>query len=130
MGLKFFHKLIWSPCQEQKKVRKLNSSRWYEVRSQFSAFFSENPFFLKNNARIQIFQKLAIHTLNQNAIFSPNFSPKIFLKSRNRSQTGLPDGIFQNQKFQFGYILEGLGTDEVDISFGHLEYIAAIWYIL
>jgi hypothetical protein len=28
---------------------------------------------------------------------------------------GLPDGIFSNQKFQFGYILEGLGMEKFGI---------------
>jgi hypothetical protein len=43
---------------------------------------------------------------------------------------GLPDGLFANQKFQFGYILDGLGVDNVGIIYGHLEYLKAIWYIL
>jgi hypothetical protein len=30
-------------------------------------------------------------------------------------QTGLPDGIFSNQKFQFGQMLEGLGVKKVGI---------------
>jgi hypothetical protein len=34
----------------------------------------------------------------------------------------LPDGTFSNQKFQFGYILEGLEVENV--------YFMAIWYIL
>jgi hypothetical protein len=32
---------------------------------------------------------------------------------------GLPDGIFSDQ---FGYILEGLGKENVGIIYGHLEY--------
>jgi predicted membrane-bound spermidine synthase len=43
---------------------------------------------------------------------------------------GLPDGIFSNQKSQFGQILEGLGMEKTGILYGYLEYIAAIWYIL
>jgi hypothetical protein len=42
---------------------------------------------------------------------------------------GLPDGIFSNQKSQFGQILEGLGMKKDGIFFGHLKYITAIWYI-
>jgi hypothetical protein len=35
---------------------------------------------------------------------------------------GLPDGIFANPKSQFGYILEGLGMENVGIVYDHLEY--------
>jgi hypothetical protein len=31
-------------------------------------------------------------------------------------EAGLPDGIFSYQKSQFGYILEGLGMENVGIS--------------
>jgi uncharacterized membrane protein len=40
---------------------------------------------------------------------------------------GLPDGIFAYQKFQFGYILEGLGMEIVGIFYGNST---AIWFIL
>jgi hypothetical protein len=43
---------------------------------------------------------------------------------------GLPDGIFSNQKFRFGSILEGLAMEDVDMLFGHLVYFTAIWYIV
>jgi hypothetical protein len=36
--------------------------------------------------------------------------------------TGLPDGLFSNQKSQFGKILDGLRLENVDIFNGHLEY--------
>jgi hypothetical protein len=39
---------------------------------------------------------------------------------------GLPDGIFSNQKCQFGVILEGLGMEKVGIFLGHLEYVMGI----
>jgi hypothetical protein len=42
----------------------------------------------------------------------------------------VPDGIFSNQKSQFGQILEGLAMEDVDIFYGHLVYFTAIWYIL
>jgi hypothetical protein len=42
----------------------------------------------------------------------------------------LPDGIFSNQKSQFGSILEGLGMVKVGIFFGSLEFIMDIWYML
>jgi hypothetical protein len=35
--------------------------------------------------------------------------------------TGLPEGLFSNQKYQFWYILEGLGLKK-------LVYFLAIWY--
>jgi hypothetical protein len=37
----------------------------------------------------------------------------------------LPDGLFSYQKSQFGYILEGLGVENVDIFYDHLEYFTA-----
>jgi hypothetical protein len=44
--------------------------------------------------------------------------------------TGLPDGIFSNQKSKFEYILEGLAIEKVAIFYGHLVSFTAIWYIL
>jgi hypothetical protein len=43
---------------------------------------------------------------------------------------GLPDGIFSNQKYHFGLILEGLAMEDVGIFYGHLVYITVILYIL
>jgi hypothetical protein len=43
---------------------------------------------------------------------------------------GLPDGKFQNQKSQFGQILEGLAIKDVGIFYGRLVYFTAICYIL
>jgi hypothetical protein len=37
---------------------------------------------------------------------------------------------FQNQKYQFGYILEGLRLENVNIFYGNLEYFIDIWDIL
>jgi hypothetical protein len=42
----------------------------------------------------------------------------------------MPDGIFSNQKFQFGKILEGLVLADIRTFYGHLVYFVAIWYIL
>jgi hypothetical protein len=42
----------------------------------------------------------------------------------------LPDGIFSNQKSQFGYILKGLRIENVGVVYGNLEYFTAIGYIL
>jgi hypothetical protein len=42
----------------------------------------------------------------------------------------LPDGLLSYQKSQFGYILEGLGMENVGIFYDYLEYLTAIWYIL
>jgi hypothetical protein len=51
----------------------------------------------------------------------------------NKSPAGLPDGLFSNQKYQFGLILEGLRMENVDIYigifYGHLGYFMTIWYI-
>jgi hypothetical protein len=35
-------------------------------------------------------------------------------------EPGLPDGLFSNQKSQCGYILEGLGMENVVIFYVHL----------
>jgi hypothetical protein len=35
------------------------------------------------------------------------------------SFSGLPDGLFEDQKSQFGYIFEGLGAENVGIFYGH-----------
>jgi hypothetical protein len=43
---------------------------------------------------------------------------------------GLPDGLFSNQKSQFGYIFEGLSLYNLDIFFDHFEYFTDIWDIL
>jgi hypothetical protein len=44
---------------------------------------------------------------------------------------GLPDdGIFSNQNDKFGYLLGGLGTENVVIFYGHLLHFTAICYIL
>jgi hypothetical protein len=45
------------------------------------------------------------------------------------SNAGLPDGLFSNQKSQFGEILEDLRMESAGIFFGHLEYFTVIWYI-
>jgi hypothetical protein len=42
-------------------------------------------------------------------------------------QSGLPDGIFSNQKYQYWYILEGLGMENFGICYGHVEYLTTIW---
>jgi hypothetical protein len=42
----------------------------------------------------------------------------------------LPDGIFTYQKYQFEYILEGLGIDDVGVSYDHVVNAMAFWYIL
>jgi hypothetical protein len=43
---------------------------------------------------------------------------------------GLPDGLFSQQKSQFGYILEGLEMKHVGVFYDTSEYFMAIWYIL
>jgi hypothetical protein len=41
----------------------------------------------------------------------------------------LPDGIFSKQESKIGYILEGLGIDNVGIFCGRSEYLKTIWYV-
>jgi hypothetical protein len=43
---------------------------------------------------------------------------------------GLPDGFFSYQNYQFVFILEGLGMENVGIFYEHLKYFPAVWYIL
>jgi hypothetical protein len=38
--------------------------------------------------------------------------------------------MFSNQKFKFGYIVEGLRIENVGIFDAYMEHIMAIWYIL
>jgi hypothetical protein len=44
------------------------------------------------------------------------------LPTKGEIQAGLPDGLFSNQKYQFGLILQGLRLENIDIFSGHLEY--------
>jgi hypothetical protein len=56
-----------------------------------------------------------------------SFGPKwIFVKSTYPK--GLPDGLFANQKIQFGLIFAGLAMEIVGTIYGHLEYLTAIRY--
>jgi hypothetical protein len=53
------------------------------------------------------------------------------LPAPEESPTGMPDGIFSNQKSQFWQILEeGLRVENAGIFYGHLEYFTDIWNIL
>jgi hypothetical protein len=45
-----------------------------------------------------------------------------------RDRSGFPDGTFSNQIYQFEYILEGFGMENLLWPF--LECITAVWYIL
>jgi hypothetical protein len=45
-------------------------------------------------------------------------------------RSGLPDGLFSNQKFLFGQTLEGLRLENVDLFYGYLEFFTDIWDIL
>jgi hypothetical protein len=47
-----------------------------------------------------------------------------------RRRAGLSDGLFSNQKYQFGSILEGLKMENGYIFHGHLEYFMDILDIL
>jgi hypothetical protein len=40
--------------------------------------------------------------------------------------SGLPDGLFSNQKSLFGKHFQGLRLENVDIFSGHFEYFMAI----
>jgi hypothetical protein len=45
-------------------------------------------------------------------------------------ETGLQDGLFSNQNFKFGLILEGLAMKDVGIFYGHLSILRSFCYIL
>jgi hypothetical protein len=47
-----------------------------------------------------------------------------------RCPSGLPDGLFSNQKSQFGKILKVLAMVESGIFLGHSVNFEAIWYSL
>jgi hypothetical protein len=49
--------------------------------------------------------------------------------SHDRTETGLPDGIFSNQKSQIGQIFRGFQWKRLAV-FGHLVYFTDIWYNL
>jgi hypothetical protein len=51
-------------------------------------------------------------------------------KVQRHGSNGLPDVFFSNQKSQFGKILDGLGWENVEIFYGHLEYFTNIWDVL
>jgi hypothetical protein len=55
------------------------------------------------------------------------FAGKIFFGS---SRSGLPDGLFSNQKSKFGQILEGLALKDVGIFYGYLVHFTVFCYIL
>jgi hypothetical protein len=44
--------------------------------------------------------------------------------------TGLPDGLFSTQKYQFGQILGDLAMETLGIFYDHLVYFTAIGNIL
>jgi hypothetical protein len=48
------------------------------------------------------------------------------MTSLSRGQSGLPGGVFLNQKSQFGKILEALRMENVGIFYGHLLHFTAI----
>jgi hypothetical protein len=54
----------------------------------------------------------------------------ILLRFQKLSESGLPDGLFWNQKSQFGKKIQDLGLENVDIFHGHLEHFKDIWGIL
>jgi hypothetical protein len=41
----------------------------------------------------------------------------------------LPDGTFSKLKYKFGYILEVLAIEDVDIFYAHLVHFHVTWYI-
>jgi hypothetical protein len=45
-------------------------------------------------------------------------------------EPGLPDGIFSNQKYHFGLILDNISLEDVGLFFAHLVYFVAMWSIL
>jgi hypothetical protein len=58
---------------------------------------------------------------NEKDFFSPPSINKNKIRQQKGRRPGLPDGVFSNQKSQFGYTLEGLELEKVGIFYGHLE---------
>jgi hypothetical protein len=57
-----------------------------------------------------------------------NFARKFKFDDKD---AGLPDdGAFSDQRYEFGYVSEGFGMQNVDTFYGHLECTESIWYIL
>jgi hypothetical protein len=54
----------------------------------------------------------------------------LFSWSGQQTKSGLPDGLFSNQKSKFGQILEGPRKENAGKFYGHWEYFTAIWYNL
>jgi hypothetical protein len=93
-----------------------------------------------------VFWAVCIFNLKKEPNIFGNFSPRyyfciVFDKTRFGLYFGrilrkhvwsprMPDGIFSNQKYQSGKILEALGMEKFGIFYGHLIYITATWYIL
>jgi hypothetical protein len=51
-------------------------------------------------------------------------------RAANGDESGLPDGVFSYQKYQFECILDRLGMETFGIFYVHLEYFTFIWFIL
>jgi hypothetical protein len=51
------------------------------------------------------------------------------LISHRWSRSGLPDGLFVHQKYQFTYVLDGIGMEHVGIFNCYVVYFTTIWYI-
>jgi hypothetical protein len=60
----------------------------------------------------------------------PDAKPSLCQEIFSRARAGLPDGLFSNQKSQFGKILEGHRLENIDTFNCHLKYYQPIWYIL
>jgi hypothetical protein len=52
------------------------------------------------------------------------------MRSLSHHRAGLPDGLFSNQKSQFGEILEGLAIGNLGLFYDRLVYLKAIGNIL
>jgi hypothetical protein len=61
---------------------------------------------------------------------NPDSLQIVSLARRRLCVSGLPDGLFSNQKSQFGKKFQGLRLENVDTFYGHLEYFMDIWDIL
>jgi hypothetical protein len=79
--------------------------------------------------RLELINSACQNLLKENGI-NELIIPSIHrVKFRGRL-TGLPDGIFSNQKSKFRYNLQCLAMEDVGIFYGHLIYFTAIWYTL
>jgi hypothetical protein len=60
---------------------------------------------------------------------SPHYEDSINHVNSNTTISGLPDGLFPNQKSHFGYTQEVLAVEDVGTFYDQVAYFTTIWWI-